>query len=538
MYDDLLPRCPDDGPDDERDDERDDRRDDERDDRRDGRDNGRGGDHDGRDEGQEVAAILAALGLAQGDVAGIVGVATALVGHVARIDLHALPSSVITGVPVQIEGHSRVVEAARARSLSALEADGTWALQAQGTTRAWYAQHAGIAPGQAGQHLKRARLLRDHLPGFQDALTEGRVPVAAIDTLGGVLADSPQRQAQLTAPNLGEDFLIHCAATLPVNEFRQVSTQWAARVDPDAEERRWRAAIDRQEITLAPTLGGWHLQGWLSHQTGLTLRAALDAVIGRPAADDKRSRGQRDAAALTHLARRLLDSGEAQPSARVRPHLTVHVPLATAQAIADAIDQHAHTGASVDPALIAYATDLHTDPDVQHAHAGAEVGAEAVIPGTLNARALSGLAPATFGDGTALAPGELAQMLCDSELTRYVFSGAGEPLNVGPARRIFSARQVKAITGRDKHCQYAGCTAPPTWCEAHHAIPWGTTKKTDVPNGILLCWTHHQQVHQHNLTITRYPDKWEYHYPDSRLHSTVPRATAHPAHQLDLWTPQ
>lgn len=479
----------------------------------------------------DAAPLLDALGLSASDVTAILAATTALMSHLARVDLPALPSGVITALPPQIERHSRVVEAARSRSLGALEADGSWSLHAQPSARAWYAQTAGITPAEAGRHLKRARVLRDHLPGFQAALSEGKVPVAAIDTLGSKLADSPQRQAALTAPNLGEDFLIHCAATLPAEDFRTLSAQWAVRVDPEATERKWRAAIDREEVTLSPTMGGWHLQGWLSHESGLTVRTALDAVIGRPDASDKRSRAQRNASALTHLARRLLDSGEALPSSRIRPHLTVHVPLATAQAVADAIEGAHAAGEVVDPSMVAFAADFHADGDVATA-----MRAEAVIPGVLDARALIGTSPATFDDGTPLAPSQFARALCESELTRYVFSGAGEPLNVGPARRLFSARQVKAIVGRDRHCQFAGCTAPPSWCEAHHAISWGTTKKTDVPNGILLCWTHHQEVHRHELTITRYPDRWEFHHPDGRLHSTVPRAAAHPAHQFTLWT--
>ena len=481
----------------------------------------------------DLSSVLRAAGLAEGDVAGILAAATALVAHVAGQDLHARPSGVITALPRAIEEHSRVVEALRARSLSAVEADGTWALAAESSPRAWYAATAQLSPTQAGRHLNRARALRDHLPGFDAALAAGRVPLAAVDTLAATLKDSPARTAALTAPNLGEGFLVRCATDLPAADFRTVVAQWAVRVDPEAEERAWREAIDRQEVTLSPTLGGWHLSGWLAHETGLTLRTALDAIVGRPAAEDTRTRPQHNAAALHTLARRLLDSGEAMPGARIRPHVTVHVPLATADAVAAAIGQHDAPTGRIDPGMAAFARDFLDDKRARpkdYADPGTPV--EAVIPGTIDIPSLAGVPPATFDDGRPLAPGQLAHALCDSEFTRYVFSGAGEPLNVGPARRLFSTRQVRAITARDRHCQFRGCTSPPSWCEAHHAIPWEQERRTDVPNGILLCWTHHQEVHRHHLTIARHPDRWDYHRPDGSLHSTVPRGAAHPAHPL------
>lgn len=484
----------------------------------------------------DLARVLTALGLASADVVGMVRVAGALMGAVARADLTGAPPAVITALPELIERNSRVVEAARANSLSALEADGTWALDAQRTARAWYAQRAGLTPAQAGRHLTRARLLRDHLPEFARALADGQVPVAAVDTVGSMLADSPARVGALSAPNLGEDFLVRCAADLAATDFRTLAAQWAVRVDPEAAERAWREECERQELSLDRTTGGWHLRGWLSHEAGLTLRTALDALIGRPAAEDTRSRGRRNADAMHALARHLLDSGEAMPAARIRPHLTVHVPEDTARAVAAAIA--AAPAGGVDPAMAAFADDFLAG-DVAATPDGDSLldVVESAIPALPDLRALAGLVPATFADGTPLAPGQLARHLCDATLTRYVYSGAGEPLNVGPARRLFSARQVKAITARDRHCQFTGCTAPPSWCEAHHAIPWETSRRTDVPNGILLCWTHHQQVHQHRLTITRHADRWEFHHPDGRVHSVVPRGAAHPAHRPRERTP-
>ena len=491
----------------------------------------------------DTATVLSDLGLSATDVIGIVRAASALLGHIATQDLHALPSALLTELPVAVEQHSRVVEAARARALSAVEADGTWALNPQRSVRGWYAETAGLTPAQAGRHIARSRVLREHLPGFGAELAAGRVPVAAVDALAATLKGSPARTEALADEVAGESFLADAATRLSAGDFRTLTAQWAATVDPEAQERAWRESIERQEVTLAATLGGWHLAGWLAHETGLVLKTAMDAVIGRPAAEDSRSRAQHNAAALETLARRLLDSGSARSGARIRPHLMVHVPVSTAELVAQAITSADAQAGTADVDMAAFAEDFlrhrrggPAEGSPSPAGASATDESATVIPGDLDVLASAGAQPATFSDGTVLAPGQLSRHLCDGVFTRTIFSGAGEPLDVGSAKRLFTAAQVKALIGRDRHCQFRGCGAPPDWCEAHHALAWNVSKRTDTPNGVLLCWTHHQEVHRHHLTITRHPDRWEFRYPGGDLHSCVARGLAHPAQQLGLWT--
>jgi len=48
---------------------------------------------------------------------------------------------------------------------------------------------------------------------------------------------------------------------------------------------------------------------------------------------------------------------------------------------------------------------------------------------------------------------------------------------------------------RDGGCVGPNCTAPPSWCHAHHVIEWEHGGRTDVDNGALLCSFHHHQLH-------------------------------------------
>ena len=52
---------------------------------------------------------------------------------------------------------------------------------------------------------------------------------------------------------------------------------------------------------------------------------------------------------------------------------------------------------------------------------------------------------------------------------------------------------------------FPGCTAPATWCDAHHLRHWVDGGPTDLTNGTLLCERHHTIVHRDRLNATPTP---------------------------------
>src|SRR5207245_8408176 len=73
------------------------------------------------------------------------------------------------------------------------------------------------------------------------------------------------------------------------------------------------------------------LDGLLDPEGGLTLKTALEALLGPKAKDDRRSAVQRRADALTELARRQLQGTRGLPEVGgQRPHLTL---MATVEAL-------------------------------------------------------------------------------------------------------------------------------------------------------------------------------------------------------------
>lgn len=130
---------------------------------------------------------------------------------------------------------------------------------------------------------------------------------------------------------------------------------------------------------------------------------------------------------------------------------------------------------------------------------------------------LDGFEPATLEDGTALAPTELATLLCDSSLSRIVLTAHGEPLDASRAQRTFSATQAKAVLARDRTCRYPNCNRGSEVSEIHHAQERERNGATVVDNAALLCWHHHQTVHANAVTITHYAGGFIFSRPNGSL---------------------
>jgi len=87
------------------------------------------------------------------------------------------------------------------------------------------------------------------------------------------------------------------------------------------------------------------------------------------------------------------------------------------------------------------------------------------------------------------------RMAGEAGIIPAVLGGPSEVLDFGKTRRLFTTAQKLAFGERDGGCAFGGCTAPPSYTEAHHIIWWSTIENTDLDNGILLCGFHHHRIH-------------------------------------------
>ncbi|MCR6688998.1 DUF222 domain-containing protein [Cellulomonas sp.] len=140
-------------------------------------------------------------------------------------------------------------------------------------------------------------------------------------------------------------------------------------------------------------------------------------------------------------------------------------------------------------------------------HGLRDAGGDGALPGGVRDHDDSAAVPsAVTDDGTTITATELAAALCDCAMTRTVMNAAGLPLDVGRTRRMFTPAQRTAVTARDRHCAWNGCSVPARHCQIHHIAWWHRhTGTTDLTNAVLLCTFHHHEVHRLDLDIERLP---------------------------------
>jgi hypothetical protein len=98
--------------------------------------------------------------------------------------------------------------------------------------------------------------------------------------------------------------------------------------------------------------------------------------------------------------------------------------------------------------------------------------------------------------GGVITAGEVRLLACDADIIPMVMNGKSEVLDVGRARRLFTAPIRKAITQRDRGCCFPGCDRPPAFTDAHHVLSWLDGGDSCYDNGCLLCRFHHTEVHK------------------------------------------
>jgi hypothetical protein len=134
--------------------------------------------------------------------------------------------------------------------------------------------------------------------------------------------------------------------------------------------------------------------------------------------------------------------------------------------------------------------------------------------------------------GTPFDPGTLQRVACDAIVDRVTVDEAGHVLHYGRSVRLATPAQRRALAVRDGGCAHPDCSAPPAWCDAHHAHWWTRGGPTDLDNLCLLCSHHHSQIHTEMWTITMI-DGLPYFVPPYHIDSnrTPRRNTHHDAHR-------
>ncbi|MGY1811292.1 DUF222 domain-containing protein [Blastococcus sp. SYSU D00820] len=331
--------------------------------------------------------------------------------------------------------------------------------------RAWLRGHCRMASPVATAIVSAGRRL-EHLPALARAFADGQVTAEHVHVVTRAVTPARVATAAQAGIDLAETDRILTALALrttPEDTAKGVR-EWVHGIDPDGSLDD--AAHTRRHLTLTSGLDGRvHVRGELDAAGGEILHAALAAEMnGDRPAGDLRTHAQRQGDAVVSMARRLLDAGTLPAVRGERPHVRVTIDW---QALC------------------------------------AERGAPGVAGGTL-------------GWAGPVTPETARRLACDASVARVITGPDGLPLDVGRAQRTATAAIRRAVEQRDGHCVFAGCDAPPEWCDVHHVVHWAHGGPTSCDNGALLCERHHTAVHEGGFTIHRDPgtSRWRTHRPD------------------------
>ena len=428
--------------------------------------------------------------------------------------------------------------AVRGRMLLAIDKKRSWRSSGTRTLTQWNEKASGQSPAAASREIKRAQALESELRKLSAALTDGEIFPEHVDAVRRVFS-TPALKEKLTEDGVQDELIAYAQKCAPREFERRIKSRAFAHDAASGVEAEKKDA-SRESLAFAREGSGMRVTGWFSDETAAVVDTALSAIMGRKSADDVRTLPERRARAFVELATAQLDAGALSTGARIRPHISVHVPLST---LVDVEKSLSGTAGSLLGAAKAQAAPAHgcsslasdagkeggnrggesrhggngergsctetgrgqgrlgqclASLDSQAERLGSLLGA---IPASLDVKALNGLEPAKLDDGSALSMSQRARLLCDSSIARVVLSATGEVLDVGREKRLFTPAQTRAVVARDRTCRYPGCSDTLAHGQIHHALPWQAGGKTNLANAILLCWHHHALVHRDMISI-------------------------------------
>jgi hypothetical protein len=369
-----------------------------------------------------------------------------------------------------------------------------------GSTASWLRARLRMAAHSAHTAVRTARaLFRGPLPQTAKALTDGQLSVAHAAVLAAGTHHLPDHVTSEAEP-----VLVQAARRLDPARLRRVVGHLQLVADPEGAASQAERRHERRGLWLSPTLDGMvAMDGLLEAEAGQVLLAALEPLARPHSAEDPRSGGQRQADALTELARRSLERGRLPQTGGVRPQLTVMVDLDSLTSGPGRLGGDTTLGALEPEACRRLACDgavtrvlVTRQPTT---HGADDPGGHRHHPSGGRTRA-----PAPTSGGSQ---GLAARLHAALALLPPVLGGApSQPLDVGRTSRVVQPAQRLALAVRDGGCVFPGCDRPLAWCEAHHLVHWLDGGPTDLANLALVCRAHHRAVHEGGWQLTRGPD--------------------------------
>jgi len=316
------------------------------------------------------------------------------------------------------------------------------------------------------------RPLEPKLPATAMALAGWEIDQAHAQVIERLMSSGAAERISREQWSTLEEQLANIALLYRPDELRRIGWRWLERLDQDGPPpREDEPQVNELHLSASPDGVGGRLKGRLDAATFEVVARAIRALLC-PAADERKSLGERQADALGEICEHALDEGRLPHEGGERPHIT---------------------------AILDYEW--------------------------MRARA-RGVMFDFGGRGTVA---DLRYLLCDCKVTPVVFNGEIQPLDLGRERRCVTLAQRRAVAARDRGCAHPGCQRKPAWCQVHHIVEWMDGGETNIEDLIMLCRTHHRMIHQSGWEIRMRGGRPEFIPPRWLDASRVPRRQLQPA---------
>ena len=412
---------------------------------------------------------------------------------------------------------------------------------ATGTT-AWLRDKLRVGIGTAASMLHLARnLATATLGATAQALAQGDINTDQATVITRVIGDLPGDLEPAVRAH-AQGVLLGYATQFAARDLAVLGSRVLEHVAPEIAEEHQRQQMKdceaqaRRErgFTLSPEgLGRVRLRGVLDTESAATINAAIGPLCAPPQAHrtdnpaagetgpdpdrdraDERTAAQKRADALIEVCKLALATGELPAHGGEPPQLIVTMrfnPPNKAESAAPA--PPAESAAPAPPAESA----APAPPAESGAPAAFAKPAASNQPFQMMAH---GTPVGRLDTGEAISPEASRRLACDAKVTPVVLGGAGQVLDVGRTRRLFTGAIRKALMVRDGGCAFAACDRPPRWTAGHHIRHWLDGGVTSVDNGVMLCHAHHVLVHEGGWQVRLGADRLPEFIPPSYVDPT------------------
>ena len=327
-------------------------------------------------------------------------------------------------------------------------------------TVAWLSSSQRLRPEKAGRAVTLARDLDTHLPVTQQALQAGEISADHAEVIARSMRKLPAWVGVEDRVE-AEQVLLDKARTFDPKDLTGLGRKILYTIDEDRADRELAAQLAAEEARAErereivlyddPYSISTFLRGRLDPITNEMFRVALEPLSKPRPTDangpDLRTPAQRLGDGFHELLRRFLASGAAPTHAGEKPQIVL----------------------TIDPDRLRDGTGT-----AEFLHTGASISARTA-----------------------------QEIACDAQVSTYTSGGAGADPGSGTGGaslsdgvRLYTGKVRKLLELRDRGCAFPGCNRPPSWCQAHHIVPWSKGGLTTVDNGVLLCGYHHRHLHQ------------------------------------------